>query len=565
MTQAILQLDHITKSYNIKRVLDGASLLLNRGERVALVGENGTGKTTLARIIVGEDSADSGTTTLATGATIGYLPQEVAGDDAMHVQQYIERATGDLDRIAQTMRDLEAQMGSVQDDATMTRILDAYGTLQATYQRRGGYELPARMEQVFAGLGIAYMDAHRPLHTLSGGERTRVALAGLLLQTPDLLVLDEPTNHLDFAGLAWLENYLAHYDNALLLITHDRAFINRVANVIAELSARTRRLTMYYGNYDDYLQQREAAYQKAVEAYNNQKNQIKALKRQIKQTTHNQRDTKMHHSVEGDKHIRTFKRQQADTTRSSQLGDLRTQLENLEANALSNPRHEWRVEFRFDPLPLPSREPLRLTNLCKSLGDTVLFENLTATLFNGERVVLVAPNGTGKTTLLRLIMGLLPPDRGTVRQSPSTQLGYLDQDGETMDEDQTVLACLREVMPGSDNALLAELHRSGLFSDAALGHKRVGDLSAGQRRKLGLARLIASRANLLLLDEPTNHLDPLSLEALEEALLQFEGTMLAVSHDRRFVDKVATRIWRIEGGVLHDERELQENPGRKSR
>lgn len=553
MTQAILQLDHITKAYNIKRVLEGASLLLNRGERVALVGENGTGKTTLAKIIVGHETSDSGTITFAKDATIGYLPQEVAGDDELSVQQYIERATGDLDRIVQRMGNLEKRMGSVLDDEVLAQVLEEYGALQATYEQRGGYDLPARMEQVFAGLGITYIDAARQLQTLSGGERTRVALAGLLLQTPDLLVLDEPTNHLDFAGIDWLENYLAHYENAVLLITHDREFINRVANVITELSASTRQLTTYYGNYDDFLQQREAAYQHAVEAYNSQKNQIKALKRQIKQATHNQRSTKIHHSAEGDKHIRYGKGQQADRTRSKQVRDLRGQLDELEVHPLKNPRHEWRVEFRFDPLPSSSSEPLRFMNLSKSFGAEVLFENLSSTIYNGERVVLVAPNGTGKTTLLRLIMGLIPAESGTVQQSPSTKIGYLDQDGETLDWNQTVLESFRHVLQGSDSELLAELHRSGLFSDASLGSKRIGDLSVGQRRKFGLARLIASRANLLLLDEPTNHLDPISLEALEAALLEFDGAMLAVSHDRRFVEKVATRIWRIENGVLYDE------------
>lgn len=520
---------------------------------MALVGENGIGKTTLARLIVGHGTADRGTITLAKDVRVGYLPQEVAGDDNFSAQQYIERATGDLDKIARQMHDLEIRMGEALDDDTMAQVIEEYGALQAIYERRGGYDLPARMEQIFAGLGLTYIDPNRQLYTLSGGERTRVALAGLLLQTPDLLVLDEPTNHLDFAGIAWLENYLAGYQNAVLLITHDRAFINRVANVIAELSASTRRLTTYYGDYDDFIQQREAAYQQAVEAYNAQKNQIKALKRQIKQATYNQRDTKIHPSVEGDKHIRTFKRQQADTTRSSQLKDLRGQLDDLEATPLSNPRHEWRVEFRFDPLPLPSSEPLRITNLSKSFGDAVLFKALNATIYNGERVVLVAPNGTGKTTLLRLIMGMLPADGGTVQQSPSTKIGYLDQDGEILNWKQTVLACFREVLQGSDGELLAALHRSGLFSDAALGRKRVAELSVGQRRKLGLARLIASRANLLLLDEPTNHLDLISLEALEDSLLNFEGTMLAVSHDRRFVEKVATRIWRIENGLLFDE------------
>jgi len=217
---------------------------------------------------------------------------------------------------------------------------------------------------------------------------------------------------------------------------------------------------------------------------------------------------------------------------------------------MDNPRHEWRVEFRFEPKPLNSAEPLRFENISKSFGEDTLFENLSKIVPNGERVVLVAPNGTGKSTLLRLIMGLQTPDTGTIKLSPSAIIGYLDQDGETLGIDKTVLDSFREVMHGTDSELLAELHRSGLFSDATLPKKMVSELSVGQRRKLGLARIIASQANLLLLDEPTNHLDPLSLEALEDALIEFDGTILAVSHDRRFVEKVATRIWRIENNKL---------------
>ncbi|MEM9951314.1 MAG: ABC-F family ATP-binding cassette domain-containing protein [Chloroflexota bacterium] len=549
MSLEILRLTGIRKYYGTKLVLDGVDLSLNRGERIALVGENGVGKTTLSRMITGEEFADNGTIHLATDAQIAYLPQEVIGDDKLTVQAYIESAMGDLNRLRERMRELEHAMTTSDE---LDPIMQEYGQVQEQFERRGGYEIETSIERIFDGLNITYINKQRPLQTLSGGERTRVALTGLLLREPDLLILDEPTNHLDFAGIAWLENYLADYPHAVLLITHDRTFINRVANIISELNATTKHLHTYHGNYDDYLVQRQHEYQQKVDAYNQQNNEMKALQRAISKQTHNTQG-KVHVSTENDKHIRNFMNAQSDKTVKRKLTDAKGRLRDIEQNRLDNPRHEWRVEFRFDPLPLGSSEPIRLENLSKAFSDEVLFQDVNMIVPNGERVVLVAPNGSGKSTLLRLIMGLQDADSGTIKISPSAIIGYLDQDGETLGMERKVLDSLRDVTQGTDSELLAELHRSGLFADASLPKKTIAELSVGQRRKLGLARIIASRANLLLLDEPTNHLDPLSLEALEEALINFEGTILAVSHDRRFVEKVATRIWRIDNQQLSEE------------
>lgn len=541
----ILRLTNIRKYYGPKLILDGLDLSLNRGERIALVGENGVGKTTLSRLITGEEDTDSGTIALAPQAEIGYLPQEVLGDDTQTVQAYIEESMGAINNLRERLHHLEQQMAHPNERFDLDNVLDEYGRVQAQFEQRGGYGIDSKIEQVFDGLNIRYIETDRLLNTLSGGERTRVALTGLLLRAPELLILDEPTNHLDFAGIEWLENYLAEYPHALLLITHDRTFINRVANVISELNATSKQLHTYHGNYDDYLAQRNREYQDKVSAYNQQNNERKALQRFITSQTNNT-PGRMSAMDEPDKFIRFFKNMQSDKTKKRKITDAKGRLDDLENNRMDNPRHEWHVEFRFDPKPLNSAEPIRFDNVSKSFGDDTLFADLTSIVPNGERIVLVAPNGTGKSTLLRLIMGLQTSDTGTIKISPSAIIGYLDQDGETLGMNKKVLDSFREVMQGTDSELLAELHRSGLFSDASLPKKMISELSVGQRRKLGLARIIASQANLLLLDEPTNHLDPLSLEALEDALMQFDGTILAVSHDRRFVEKVATRIWRIE-------------------
>lgn len=542
----ILRLNNIRKYYGPKLILDDLDLSLNRGERLALVGENGAGKTTLSRIITGEEEIDSGSIHLANNAQIAYLPQEVTSDETITVQAYIESAMGELNILRERMRELEQSMSNSDD---ISEILEEYGTVQEQFERRGGYAIDSKIEQIFDGLNINYIETNRLLSTLSGGERTRVALTGLLLREPDLLILDEPTNHLDFAGIEWLENYLSQYPHALLLITHDRTFINRVANVISELNATTKQLHSYHGNYDDYLEQRNREYRQKVEAYNQQNNEMKSLQKFITSQTHNT-PGRMSAGDEPDKFIRFFKNMQSDKTKKRKITDARGRLDDIEGSRMDNPRHEWRVEFRFEPKPLGSSEAIRFEDVSKSFGHELLFQNVNTIVPNGERVVLVAPNGTGKSTLLRLIMGLQDADSGRIKVSPSAIVGYLDQDGETLGMEQKVLDCFREVMQGTDSELLAELHRSGLFSDSSLPKKTVAELSVGQRRKLGLARIIAAKANLLLLDEPTNHLDPLSLEALEDALINFDGTILAVSHDRRFVEKVATRIWHIENHQL---------------
>jgi len=542
MSYEILKLSQITHYFGARPILIDAALHLNQGERAALVGENGAGKTTLARIILGELPPDSGQITLAQNAQIGYLPQEVTSTESITVREYIDAALGELVNLRDQLQQLESSMSEAVPDE-MEKLLAHYGDLQAQFEQRGGYDLDYRIEQIFDGLNIHYIVQTRPLMSLSGGERTRVALTALLLRAPELLVLDEPTNHLDKAGIEWLEDYLMGYPNTLLLISHDRMFINAVATHIVELSTTTHQLTVYPGNYDAYLEQREAAFQREYDAFIAQAEEIKRLRSQIKQGTYNHRHTGK--LPEGDKLLRNAMIATGEKTQSKAIRDAKGRLAALEADKLENPTRHWRIRFEFAPQPLTSSEPLQLVNLSKRYGDTVLFSGVNARLRKGERAVIVAPNGTGKTTLLQLILGMIQADSGAVHLRGDALTGYLDQDSLLLDATQTVLDCYREVTSGTDQDLLAELHRSGLFSDVGLGEKRVGDLSAGQRRKLALARLIGSGANLLLLDEPTNHLDFPSMEALETALIHFPGAVLAVSHDRRFIDRVATHLWHL--------------------
>ena len=545
LSQEILRIQNLQKYYGAKLILDEVELSLNRGERAVLVGENGVGKSTLARLILGQELYDAGDIIIAPNSQIGYLPQEVDVDTQITVRDYIEQTIGDLNKIRDRLRQLEAQMADTDD---LDAVLAEYGQLQEIFEQRGGYTLDTRLEQIFDGLDLTHIDQSRRMQSLSGGEKTRVGLGALLLQEPDLLILDEPTNHLDFVGLEWLENYLLTYPNALLMITHDRQFINNVATQILDLSAVTHSLTTYYGNYDEYIAERERQYQQEVEAYHGQVNQKKALQIQMKKEAHGHRKRKK--LLDGDKHIKNFQEAQSQRTASKLIRSASQQLAELEANKLDNPRHVWHIEFEFEPDPLTSTEPIRLEDVSMCFGERVLYKNVSGLVRKGDRIAIVAPNGTGKTTLLKLITGELSPVNGKIIIQPSANIGYLDQEGEQFDDTQNIVDVLRDIHHQPDDELLTRLHKSGLFRDAHLAQKSVADLSLGQRRKLGIACLIHRRANVLLLDEPTNHLDLMSLEALESALTQFDGAILSATHDRWFIDNVATQVWRLVDGEL---------------
>lgn len=547
MSEQILSISKLKKSYGARVILDEVTFLLNRTDHVALVGENGVGKTTLSRIILGQESYDSGV--VQFDAEIGYLPQEISFGHHMTIRQYVEHALGELDQLRLNMQALEQQMEAPNEN--LDAILQVYGELQDEFQQRGGYDLDYRMEQVFDGLNIAHLDFSRLVGSLSGGEKTRVAMAALLLCSPDLLILDEPTNHLDFAAMAWLESYLADYQNALIIISHDRRFINKVVNKIVELSPLTRSATVYHGNYDDYMAERERQYQKDVAAFEAHRDEVKRLQNLMKVQAHSTGKKSIH--TDNDKFVKNIKIATAENTRSKAIRDAKQRLAVLETEAVQRPTRPWRIGFEFTPLPLPSSQPVRLENISKAYEERVILQNLDATIENGDRIVLIAPNGTGKTTLLNIITGNLQPDRGLVNISPGAKLGYLDQEQETLDLTSSVMETYREEALGTEQELLAQLHRSGLFSDSMLAERKVTALSVGQRRKLQIARLIASCANVLLLDEPTNHLDLTSIEALETSLKDFEGAILAVSHDRWFIDNIATKWWYLENGKIREE------------
>jgi macrolide transport system ATP-binding/permease protein len=540
-TLTVLDVSGLSKSFGAKVILDNVSLTVNRADRIGLVGENGAGKTTLAKIILGELEPDSGRVRLnISHSAPGYLPQEASLDEAITVQATLERAMGHLDALRIALTELETRLG---DPDTLER----YGTLQEEYARLGGYDSEYRMEQVLHGLDLAHVEHTRMVRTLSGGEKTRLALAGLLLSAPELLILDEPTNHLDDAAVVWLEGYLREYSGAVLMISHDRHFLNSAVTSIAELSPVTHTLMLYPGNYDAYVAERERIRAKQESAYEEQQEEMRELQRLIKAKTHN--EGKGRPRSDNDKFAKGFFRGRNEGRASREIKNAKQRLEELEENAVARPVSRWHIDPDFAPEDLTSRDVIRFVNVSKAYGQRVLFHSLTATIHGGERVVLRGANGIGKTTLIRLLLGLEAPDSGTIHVASAAKIGYLDQELESLDPNRTVLDEFSRTMTGSESELRASLHRYGLFSGDQV-FQPIGSLSVGQRRKVQIAKLIASHANVLVLDEPTNHLDLDSIEQFESALREFPGTVFAISHDRTFTAKVATRVWSFENGTL---------------
>jgi macrolide transport system ATP-binding/permease protein len=550
MSSLLLAARSISKSYGPHRILDGVSLHTGAGDCIGIVGANGAGKSTLLRILAGAEPADDGSVTLAPDAELGYLPQTPPTFAGRTIADLLDEAAGSLRALEARMRTLETDMADAGPD-DLSGLLDEYGMVSTRFQSRGGYELDATLEALLAGLRLDYLPRSRPLDTLSGGEKARLGLAALLLRAPDVLLLDEPTNHLDFASLAWLESYLSRQRGAVILVAHDRAFLNATVGAILELDDLTRQLTAYPGDYDTYAAAKGAARRRCEEDYAREQEDIAVLRKRIREGArevgHNKpfkpggRLTKMAYTAAGERVQQTIARNMRAATE---------QLARIEADPVPKPPKPFRFSARFAAEAIQSREILVADGLAKSHGGRCLFRDLAFTLTPGARIVLAGPNGAGKTTLLRLLLGLEIPDAGTIRRAPAARIGYLAQDPTPTAPGATLLATYRKDLVGFDDAFIAGLVGYGFFRLDDI-YKPVAGLSVGQRRKLELARLVAARPNVLLLDEPTNYVSLDVLEALESALLAFPGPVLAVSHDRYFIRRFGGDVWELRDGTLH--------------
>jgi macrolide transport system ATP-binding/permease protein len=543
-----LSVAQVAKTYGPSQILHDISFILNARERVGLVGANGAGKSTLLRIVAGELDADAGTASVASGLTLGYLPQQPPEPAGATLDDLLYEAVGELRQLEARLRQLEARMAAPGlAEADLGSALAHYGSCQERFERRGGYDLDYRIDIVMQGLRIAHLPRGRRFSTLSGGEKSRVLLASLLLRAPDLLLLDEPTNHLDFASIGWLEGYLADYQGAVLVISHDRHFLNGAVSRILEIDEHTHTLKEYVGDYDTYLSAKAKERERWEVEYAEQLDEIKELKRAIRLTARNIAPNRLPRDPA--KMQYDFKGGRVANAVSRNVRNAEERLKRIEADPIPKPPDLMRISPEFDVDELRGADIIRVESISKTFRGVSVLRDIEFTLGPRARIVLVGPNGSGKSTLLNIIAGQLLPDSGSVRIASHARLGYLDQDARAADQEQTLLDAYRAGLIGYEDEFVRDLFRYGLFTLDDLA-KQVGQLSAGQRRKLQLARLIATRANVLLLDEPTNHLSFDILEEFERALGDFAGPILAVSHDRWFIQRFGGRVWELRDGAL---------------
>ncbi|MXP75955.1 ATP-binding cassette domain-containing protein [Lachnospiraceae bacterium WCA-9-b2] len=510
----ILACHGISKSFGENVIVTEGSFHIEEHEKAALVGPNGAGKTTLFKMIVGELSSDAGEIILTKGKTLGYLAQHQDMVSGGTIYEEVKLAKADIIAMEAQLRSIECELKHLKGDA-LTARLETYHRLTAAFERENGYAYESEITGVLKGLGFREEDFSKPVSTLSGGQKTRVSLGKLLLTKPDILLLDEPTNHLDLNSIAWLETYLLNYSGAVLIVSHDRYFLDRVVTKILEIELGS--LMTYMGNYSAYAEKKRRLREAKLKEYLNQQQEIK------------------HHEAVIEK-LRSFNREKSikrAESREKMLEKIKPVEKPVEMNT--------EIHLNLEPSRQSGNDVLTVEALGKSFPNQVLFQNVSFEIKRGEHIAIIGDNGTGKTTLLKILNQVLLADTGAFTLGANVEIGYYDQEHHVLHMDKTIFDEISDDYPELTNTKIRNMLAAFLFTGDDV-FKRIGDLSGGERGRVSLAKLMLSRANFLILDEPTNHLDISSKEILEKALNDYTGTLLYVSHDRYFINQTATRI-----------------------
>ena len=510
----ILACHGISKSFGEKVIIADGSFHIEDHEKAALVGPNGAGKSTLFKMIVGELPSDRGEVILTKGKTLGYLAQHQAMQSGSTIYEEVKLAKSDIIEMETQIRSIELELKHLEGDALTSR-LETYNRLTASFERQNGYAYESEINGVLKGLGFTENDFSKPVDTLSGGQKTRVSLGKLLLTKPDILLLDEPTNHLDLNSIAWLETYLLNYPGAVLIVSHDRYFLNKVVTKVLEIESG--KLMTYNGNYSDYAAKKQQLRDAQIKEYLNQQQEIKHQEAVIEK-------------------LRSFNREKSikrSESREKMLEKIRPVEKPLEANN--------EIHLTLEPSCVSGNDVLSVEHLSKSFPNQVLFQDISFDIKRGEHVAIIGDNGTGKTTLLKILNQVISADSGTFTLGTNVAIGYYDQEHHVLHMEKTIFDEISDDYPDLTNTKIRNMLAAFLFTGDDV-FKRIGDLSGGERGRVSLAKLMLSKANFLILDEPTNHLDIPSKEILEKALNNYTGTILYVSHDRYFINQTATRI-----------------------
>ncbi len=513
----ILSCQNICKTYVEKPVLQNISFHLNENDRLAIIGYNGAGKSTLLKIIVGELSADEGEVLTKKDASIGYLAQHQDHDFHRSIFDELLSVKKEIIELDEQMRTYEKEMEHLDGDA-LEQKMQQYTNATHRFEQMNGFAYKSEITGILKGLGFSEEDFQKQVRTLSGGQMTRVALGKLLLKNPDVLLLDEPTNHLDVSSIQWLENYLSRYKGAVIIVSHDRFFLDKVVNKVMEIEFA--KSLLFDGNYTQFIQKRDQVKAIRKKEYENQQQEIKRQKEVIRK-------------------LRQFNREKSIRRAESR----EKVLDKMEI--LDKPKeYQGDMRLTIEPEVISGNDVLTLENVAKSFGSKQLFSNISCNIFRGERVALIGPNGTGKTTLLKIICKKISKNSGVIQLGAGVSIGYYDQAQDNLDNDKTIFDEISDAYPDLNNTKIRNTLAAFLFYGEDV-FRPISSLSGGEKGRVSLAKLMLSHANFLILDEPTNHLDIQSKEILESAMNSYTGTILYVSHDRYFINKTATRILEI--------------------